>query len=118
MTLEERYAKANLDTLIEIVESKEDYTRECVEVVTKELVSREFEKDKVHALARQFARKKIKQMLNKFNPLNTKLSLPHSRILKRDELMEILKVEFEAYAAKRKDLEIDVWKYLLGAGGI
>ncbi len=113
-TLVEKFKKAELEELVLVVETAENYTKECVKIVLSELLGRNVDNDILKQLARNLIREKIKDMFDGFSPINGKLTKPKSQILDEEEVMLILREEYEEFISRRDDLSHDVWAYAIG----
>ena len=114
MTLKERYNEEDNVTLISILENSDNYTSECISVVQEILNNRDFDPHFQKNVAESLMRDKIKKMLDTFDPINEKIKLPESNFLNDEEIIEILKEEFEKFIETKEALKFDVWKYAIG----
>lgn len=112
--LAEKYKSADLQELVMVVETAENYTPECVKIVIAELLSRHADKELLIQLASEITRTKIKEMLDGFSPLNGKLIPPKSHLLEEAEVLEIFREEYAEFISRRDDLSPDVWAYAIG----
>lgn len=115
MTLQERYSSADIKNLIEIIENKDNYTLECVNVVVEELKIRSLDKEEVQQIAQEIIIAKFTELMNKFDPYNSKIEILESNFLNKVEVQEIQKQEFDKWMEKRESFGFDVWKYAIGA---
>ncbi len=115
MTLEERYSAVDIKDLMEIIENKDNYTAECVNVVINEFKSRSIIKESIEKIAEDIIRVKFSDFLGKFDPYNSKIKIFESNFLSKEQVMDIQKQEFDKWMEKREALEFDVWKYAIGA---
>ena len=115
MTLQERYSSADIKNLIEIIENKDNYTTECINVVVEELKTRPLYKDSIEKIAEDIIRTKFSEFMNKFDPYNSKIEILKSNFLNKEQVQEIQKQEFDNWMEKREALGFDVWKYAIGA---
>ena len=116
MRIKEHYQKADLQTLVETIETPDDYTDEAVEAAINELESREVDDEDVRLIALNILTQKARGMLQSFSPVNDELTLPTSYFLKRDEVVKIFKREFDAHVERRQQMTPDSWSYVIGAG--
>ena len=117
MTLEERYNKAETKELVEIIENKECYTIDCVNVVISEFETRSINDGSTEIFAEEILRLKFKESLEKFNPYSSKIKVFESSFLSPKKVLEIQKQEFDKWLDKREGFGFDVWKYAIGAVG-
>lgn len=115
MTLSEKYKEFDLRTLIEIVESEHDYTRDAVNTAKDELNKRPHISDSIVVIAKEFMRKRLIDLLDSFDVFNSKLSLPVSHFLDEEQVLELFKEVFIEWQTERKDMTPDSWKYIVGA---
>jgi len=114
MTLKERYSIEDNIVLVEIIENPQNYTLECVTVAIEELNSRDLDKHYLKETAESLLRRKIKNILDKFDPYTDKLKLPESKYIDDEREMQILKEEFDLWVETKEALKFDVWKYAIG----
>lgn len=114
MTLKERYLKEDNVNLIKIIEDPKSYTDECINVVKDLLENRDLDDHYLRATTESLLREKIKNILDKFDPYNDKLTIPESHFLDDEIVMEILKDEFDKWMKTKEALKFDVWKYAIG----
>lgn len=114
MTLKERYHKETTNTLVQIIESQQDYTNECVVVVLDEIARRPVSDDEVKELATAIVKDKVMSILKNFDPYNDKLVPPRSTYLTTEEVLLLLKEEFSKWMERKETFDFDVWKYAIG----
>jgi hypothetical protein len=114
MTLAERYAKAEIETLINIVENPADYTPECVQVVTQEIRNRRIETEELKDIAKALHQARTKAIMAKFDPYTDKLIPPKSNYLSEEEVLSAMKEEFDLWLEKKQGYGFDVWQYAVG----
>ena len=117
MTLEERYNKAETKELVEIIENKECYTIDCVNVVISEFENRNINDGSIELFAEEIIHRKFKEFLEKFDPYSSKINVLESSFLSSEKVIEIQKQEFDKWLDKREGFGFDVWKYAIGAVG-
>jgi hypothetical protein len=113
MTLRERYRTEELATLIAIVES-EKYSKETITVVVEEMEYRKPDEEEVKKIASDLMRKKAKSLWDGFSGFKEPITPPTSKFLKEEEVLIILRAEYELWSAKREDMSIDVWTLAMG----
>jgi hypothetical protein len=116
MTLKERYKSADLATLIAMVECPEDYTHDALIAAKEEVMLRKPDKETARQLATEIMREKAKELWNKFSLINGPPATPESLFLNQDEVLKILREEYELWADKKEDMQIDLWSYVIGGG--
>ena len=114
MTLEERYNKAKLQELVSIIENKDDYTKDCIDVVSIELKNRNTNKDVVEIIAEEILRANFKLFLITFVPYNTRIKEYNSEFVSKERIVEIQKEEFDKWQERKELFEFDVWNYAIG----
>lgn len=114
MSLRKRFAKKESTELVEILENAESYTPEAMEVAEEELFSRELGEAVIHQMAVDYNTERIKDMLDKFDPLNDKLEVPKSFFLEHEAMREMLKTEFKAFIDQKQGFRFDVMQYAMG----
>ncbi len=115
MTLQERYSSADIKILIDILENKDNYTTECINVVVEELKTRPLDKESIENIAEDIIRLKFSEFMNKFDPYNAKIEILESNFLDKEQVQNIQKQEFDKWMEKRESFGFDVWKYAIGA---
>jgi hypothetical protein len=114
MSLRKRFAKKDSPTLVEILESPEGYTPEAMEVAKEELFSRELDETTIHKMAVNYNTERIKNLLEKFDPLNDKLEVPKSFFLSHKIMRSMLKSEFKEFIDQKDGFRFDVMQYAMG----
>jgi hypothetical protein len=114
-SLREKYFEASNETLIKIIEEPEDYTKECIQTISNILKERRIPQEEMSSIAREFMTERIREIVKKFSPFNGQIHLPFSNFIPREERMEILQTEFKEWMMRKGDMEIDVYKYVVGA---
>ena len=113
--LKNHYRKVGNGILVKVMEMPSDYTGDCLSVVERELEQRNIPGHELKRLAFDLMKDRIQGILKKFAPLEDRLYLPHSHYLDKNEVYELLKVEFEEWLKRKGDFEINVWHYSMGA---
>lgn len=113
MTLYERYIGEDTFTLLEILESSQDYTQECIDVIWEVFNFRKLNKELVIDDVLLINRRIIRKTLESFNPLQQKLEMHKSCFLEEEELKILYEKELKKFIEKQKLFDIDVWKYVI-----
>ena len=102
MTLYERYIGEETFTLLEILETSDGYTKECIDVIWEIFEFRKLNKslviDDVLLINKQIIRKR----LDCFNPLQEKLEMHQSNFLDTDEMKTLYQKELKEIQMKEK----------------
>jgi len=114
MTLQDIYQSKPLTELIKVLESPNDYTEECVEVVIDEIKSRNIDIDEAKQIAEENLRNNFSERLNSFDPFNDKIKPFNSHFLNQEEVLKIMKEVFDKWLSKRDSYGFDVWLYAVG----
>lgn len=116
MTIKEIYQNKELPELIKIIEKPSDYTQECVMVVIEEIKTRDINSEEAKQLAEENIRNNFAKNLNSFDPFHDKIIPPKSHFLNEEEVLLLLKTEFDTWLSKRESYDFDVWLYAVGGG--
>ena len=115
MDLEEKYRNLEIINLISIIESGEDYTEKAKNIACLELKKRIETPEEITKIASELVHEKCKKVWENFSIFNPVPHPPKSNFLNNEEVLNILKEEYEIWGGKREDMAIDPWKYVIGA---
>ncbi len=114
MTLREKYRNEKLATLIAIIESSQDYTEEAINIIKEEIKYRKPDEGEVKKIASDLYHKKAKSYWGDFSVFQEPAALPKSLFLNKEEILTIMREEYEFWEGKREDMTINTFKYIAG----
>ena len=103
MDLYTEYKDVEILKLIAILESSEDYTVECIEVICAILLERNFKMEDYKSEIIALNREKIQEKIENFNPLQEQMKLHKSLFLTQEELTELYKSELKHFIKYNKN---------------
>jgi hypothetical protein len=116
MTLAERYAKADLPKLVNVLENPRDFTPECVEVVKAEIASRKPAIELVREEALKIVQEKIKKLFDGYKPYDEEQPEIRSYFLSPEEMQPMVDAEMERWMERHETMRFDVLLYSFYGG--
>lgn len=105
MTLYERYKDAETLKLLAILETSENYTTDCIEVIFSVLIERKFEVENFREEILDINRKIIIEKIQQLNLLEKEIVLHKSLLMSDEDLIALYQEELLNFMDRKKDFQ-------------
>ncbi|WP_235291785.1 hypothetical protein [Portibacter lacus] len=114
-TLHEIHQHKENFELIEMIESPEHYTPECIEVIHEILNSRDINNKEKAKIIKQINEDKARKKLLNQNLSEEEIILHKSQFLDKKQIKNIYIKQLKLIMKEQKGFRFDVWSYVIGA---
>jgi hypothetical protein len=113
-TIRQRYANKPTEDLMWVLENPDHYTQECFQEVELLFLDRQVSEEEISSLAIDLNRKKIREQLDRFDPINDEVSIQESYFLSPKEVKRLYQEELKLLIERKDGFRFDVWQYAIG----
>lgn len=114
-SLRARHQDKSNEALLHIIENSENYTAECIEVVSEILDNRMLSDEEIKEVIVPIHINKIRQALKNLDPLNDEIKIPESKYLSKAQIKKLYIEQMKIFMEEKEGFRFDVWSYTVGA---